>query len=1078
MTEQYSTNSESDITIYSYATQKLSGATNNLINRLNLLPDKSTSSLFCVTGPNAGLVIPIRKAVSIGRSSHCDIQIADVHTPRIALKISIENARYYFEVISSTVIVRFPENTESRTFVCGSKYTLTNGISFIIGANTFYIQNSWEKIKLNQLPKLPKESKETQNYRLLYAFAALAAAITTTLLFHSIVFLILTSITLVTTCFIYFYEKHQNAKLAKSASKGFNCYRPLELFQKQNILPRTIIAYGYTKTHTLTIPNDCTTLFLSAKLPNLVGVLCWLLLTWAPQQNSKVHIHGSTFAWIKLCYRENIYLQKYLKLCSAKQCKANAPSIDIGNYHNKNPSAKYFSIPTNLNARDIIACDISYFLQFVSSYKQHQLNYGNYQDKILLKKPWQFFLGCDLKTGKAIWLDLNVAGPHFAIAGTTGSGKSELLNAALLSLCLNHKPRELALFICDFKGGTSLKLLEELPHTVFAMNNQNLLEAKRALNLLVAEINRRESIFGKNKVKNLEEYCCLNPRTTIPKLIVVIDEFRILVEELPDELPILVRSVSVGRSMGIHVIFASQNMQGILSAAIRSNIGSFISLKAKNIQDSIDIIQTPDAAEIVDPGQGILVDNAGNQRLFQTLLINPEYPDKIQLETLISYGALKSLTLTKTLQIPQAPKFEVLPYFVGIKSLALFPPPLPKQLILTAKEKLPKNSIYLGKIDFPNIKTQENLYWNYQKHPKLVIAGENSLEQSCFIAATIKQLLMSDKPCALIGKNDQIKITDTTPNHQKLIFSDTVTEVETLLLLLKEPDLCLIITDWDSLWRLVKSTDLTAFHTFEMFLLASQNIVLVCTNANFFSNPLAKYFTAKLVMPFYDKASQTLAECNSDSFRHFPKGRARAYNELNPQQLQNTVQLIQTKQSTGIAITPPLKPLPHKVNNGVIYGLAQQKLIWNTNKQKTLLISAEKAQKLESLVLTIIETVEKDHIYFFDCSECTELTFPSNCEVLVIEYIDNISTNADNKLLRILKEQQIAVCATGLSHNLTSCFNKSYQKLKAACHGIIFNPKSALDGIAIIEKINTMPSNINNRGVYFHPEYGEVIVQA
>ncbi|MFT4246167.1 MAG: FtsK/SpoIIIE domain-containing protein [Micrococcaceae bacterium] len=646
MVQQYSVDSENNITIYSHAAKEFSNTDISVGNCL-ALKTNSTLSLFCITGLDAGLVIPISRPLTIGRSSLCEVQIADPHTPRLTLAITTENSRYYFETLSSTITVKSAFNSYQNSFTTSIKYLLIHNIIFKIGANTFYTQNSWHNIQFETLPPSQNKNTGSKNSRFIYALATLTTAIITALLFRSVALLIFGLATLLTSSLIFFYEKYQKNKATKNQNNKVSYYKPLDLFQRKAIFPKTAIAYGDNAVQTLTIPAECTTLFLDARLPNLSGILRWLILTWVAQRNSKVHIHGIIFPWLALCYQNNSYLQKCLVLCPNKECATNAPSIDIGNYCNTTSNVKYFCIPITLNVKDTVACNLGYFLWFITKQLPPQLSQSSYQDKIAHKKPWHFFLECELETGEDIWLDINKAGPHFAIAGTTGAGKSELLTAALLSLCLSDEPTELALFICDFKGGTSLQLLEKLPHTVFALSNQNLLEAKRALTLLAAEITRREILFTNNHVKNVKEYRQVNFNDPMPNLIIVIDEFRILAEELPNDLAILVRSVSVGRSLGINVIFASQNMQGILDAAIRFNIGSFISLKAKNIQDSLDIIQTADAANIANPGHEILVDNFGDKKSFQTSLVDQEYPANINLENFISYGSLKTLIKAK-----------------------------------------------------------------------------------------------------------------------------------------------------------------------------------------------------------------------------------------------------------------------------------------------------------------------------------------------------------------------------------------------------------------------------------------------
>lgn len=224
-------------------------------------------------------------------------------------------------------------------------------------------------------------------------------------------------------------------------------------------------------------------------------------------------------------------------------------------------------------------------------------------------------------------LDLVTDGPHILVAGTTGSGKSELLRSLLLGVALCHGPNKVNFLLIDFKGGSGLRPLADLPHSVGLLTDLSAENVVRALTSLRAEVKRRETLLqdaGAADLPSYQKYDGEGP--TLPRLVVVIDEFRMLTEEVPDALPELMRLATLGRSLGIHLIMATQRPQGSISLDIRANITARIALRVQNKAESMDVIDSPAAASIPVslPGRGYLqIGNAPSTEFHTTPVSGP-----------------------------------------------------------------------------------------------------------------------------------------------------------------------------------------------------------------------------------------------------------------------------------------------------------------------------------------------------------------------------------------------------------------------------------------------------------------------
>lgn len=218
--------------------------------------------------------------------------------------------------------------------------------------------------------------------------------------------------------------------------------------------------------------------------------------------------------------------------------------------------------------------------------------------------------------------DFKLDGPHLLVAGTTGSGKSELLRTLVASLALSASPDRTTFLFFDFKGGSGLRPLAGLPHCVGLLTDLSKHRLDRALVSLRGEIRHREELFAAASVSDLDEYRrrALPSDPKVPHLVLVIDEFRMLVDDAPSTLRELMRVATIGRSLGIHLVMATQRPQGALSADIRANVTSSVALRVQSEAESMDIINTKAAASIgVEvPGRAYLARASCSPEEFQT----------------------------------------------------------------------------------------------------------------------------------------------------------------------------------------------------------------------------------------------------------------------------------------------------------------------------------------------------------------------------------------------------------------------------------------------------------------------------
>ncbi|MFW2513102.1 FtsK/SpoIIIE domain-containing protein [Demequina sp. SO4-13] len=203
-------------------------------------------------------------------------------------------------------------------------------------------------------------------------------------------------------------------------------------------------------------------------------------------------------------------------------------------------------------------------------------------------------------------LDLDADGPHVLVAGTTGSGKSVALDTIVSALAHAHSPQDLTLALVDFKGGAGLRACMGLPHVAATLTDLDGALARRALAGLSHELAARKAALYERGLGSLAEWEQLEGAP--PRLVVLIDEYQEIVASHPAFLPDLARLAAQGRSLGLHLVLATQRPAGAVTPEVRANVSTTIALRVASAAESRDLLGTADAAVIPSstPGRAVL----------------------------------------------------------------------------------------------------------------------------------------------------------------------------------------------------------------------------------------------------------------------------------------------------------------------------------------------------------------------------------------------------------------------------------------------------------------------------------------
>lgn len=280
------------------------------------------------------------------------------------------------------------------------------------------------------------------------------------------------------------------------------------------------------------------------------------------------------------------------------------------------------AIPTSITLNEVIDTDLNDPIAVAATWSRNAIN------------P---IAPIGLTSTDRLVLDLRRDGPHALVAGTTGAGKSAFLQALIASLAVSCSPEAVNFVLIDFKGGSAFAGLANLPHTVGFVTNLDAHLTERALTSLNAELRRREELLRSMSASDIDDAWRRDPvasRTaSLARLVIVIDELAELVKELPEFVSGLIRIARVGRSLGVHLVLATQRPGSVVTPEMLANTGLRVALRVEGRAESSDLIESPNAALIsrLMPGRGFVKSSVTGQLLeFQTVNVAAPSSDDAQ----------------------------------------------------------------------------------------------------------------------------------------------------------------------------------------------------------------------------------------------------------------------------------------------------------------------------------------------------------------------------------------------------------------------------------------------------------------
>ena len=382
---------------------------------------------------------------------------------------------------------------------------------------------------------------------------------------------------------------------------------------------------------------------------------------------------------------------------------------------------------------------------------------------------------------KEDYVDLNLHekahGPHGLVAGTTGSGKSEIVQSYILSLAVNFHPHEVGFLLIDYKGGGMANLFADLPHLLGTITNLDKAESMRAMASIKSELSRRQQIFSDSNVNHINGYNKLfklgKVEEPLPHLFLISDEFAELKKEQPEFMSELVSAARIGRSLGIHLILATQKPSGVVDDQIWTNSKFKLCLKVQNEGDSREMLKTPDAANITQAGRSYLqVGNNEIYELFQSAWSGASYQkdqtveekedDRVYLLNELGQGVLLNQDLSGPKESNQlratqldvvvthlkevyekTPSVEVKkPWLPSLPTMLLSP--YTQSVTDSAEWQELDTTLGLGMMDIPQEQAQTEYVLDFQKNGHLLYMASSGYGKSMVLGHIILGLSMKN----------------------------------------------------------------------------------------------------------------------------------------------------------------------------------------------------------------------------------------------------------------------------------------------------------------------------------------------
>ncbi|WEK61966.1 MAG: FtsK/SpoIIIE domain-containing protein [Candidatus Microbacterium colombiense] len=475
----------------------------------------------------------------------------------------------------------------------------------------------------------------------------------------------------------------------------------------------------------------------------------------------------------------------------------------------------------------------------------------------------------------AMTLDLRTQGPHALVGGTTGAGKSEFLQAWVLGMAAAHSPDRVTFLFVDYKGGSAFADCVDLPHTVGLVTDLSPHLVRRALTSLRAELHHREHLFNRKKAKDLLELEKRRDPETPPALVLVIDEFAALAGEVPEFVDGVVDIAQRGRSLGIHLIMATQRPAGVIKDNLRANTNLRVALRMADESDSKDVVDDPVAASFPPslPGRGIAKTGPGRLVPFQSAYAGGWTSDEAQVAEVrvaeLRFGSIQ------TWEAEQAPESDSHDEDLGpndqkrivatlVDAAAQAAIPAPRRPWLDDLERavdirdLPVHGdgrILLGKMDVPERQLQEPAYFHPDKDGSILVygtsgSGKSTVLRTLAIAAGFDGVRSNAEVYGLDFGSGSLKSLEVLPHVGSVISGDDAERVQRIL-----RSLARVLDDRGKRFSAANASSLTEYR--EITGRAESRILLLIDG---FPQFRGEWESTTARMPFYQTFMRILGE--------------------------------------------------------------------------------------------------------------------------------------------------------------------------------------------------------------------------
>lgn len=381
------------------------------------------------------------------------------------------------------------------------------------------------------------------------------------------------------------------------------------------------------------------------------------------------------------------------------------------------------------------------------------------------------------------YLDLREHGPHALVGGTTGSGKSEFLQSWMLGMATSNSPDRLTFLLVDYKGGTAFAECAQLPHTVGLVTDLSPHLVRRALTSLGAEIKRREELLNHKRAKDLVSLEQTGDPDTPPALVIIVDEFAALATEVPEFVDGVIDVAQRGRSLGLHLILATQRPAGVIKDNLRANTNLRIALRLNDVDDSMDVVGDSLAAYFPPeiPGRAVAKTGPGRLTSFQAGYVGGwtgDQPDSAPIDIWeFVFGRRRPWNTQATNAGPVAAgPTDIARIVANVRSAAGhlgIPTPrkpwLPPMDATYALEAIPAPAghIVLGRLDVPETQQQPTATYEPDSGNLAIIGTSGSGKSTALRTVAISAALDADNSTHVYGfdfSSGSLQMLETLPN--------------------------------------------------------------------------------------------------------------------------------------------------------------------------------------------------------------------------------------------------------------------------------------------------------------------------